>query len=100
MTVEAPARNVFDAELPTLTYELGETPQQVYPRIQKARRQAAIALGPLGPEVLSYDLARTILRDPSFVIPPGIHLTAHGVTPPAAKPGVQSLHTTCRGPTA
>ena len=72
-----------------------------------------MAIGPLGPEVLSYDLARTILRDTRFVIPPGLHLTAHGVTsgplwdrvvrqhhvrgrrrtPSAAQPGIEGLHT-------
>ena len=52
----------------------------MYPRIRSAQAVAPIAVGPLGPEVLSYDLARTILRDARFVIPPGIHLTAQGVT--------------------
>ena len=37
-------------------------------------------MGPIGPEVLSYDLARTVLRDPQFVVPAGIHLSAHGIT--------------------
>lgn len=66
--------------LPTLEYELTETPREVYPRIQAARGVAPIANGPLGLEVLGYDLARTLLRDPRFVIPPGIHLAAQGVT--------------------
>ena len=30
--------------------------------------------------MLSYDLARTVLRDPRFVVPAGIHLSAHGIT--------------------
>ncbi|OBK52246.1 cytochrome P450 [Mycobacterium kubicae] len=72
--------SVFDADLPTLTYGIAETPAEVHPRIQQAREQAPLALGPLGPEVLGYELARAMLRDPRFVIPPGIHLTAHGVT--------------------
>jgi cytochrome P450 len=37
-------------------------------------------MGPVGPEVLSYEFARGLLRDTRFVIPPGIHLTAQGVT--------------------
>ena len=37
-------------------------------------------MGPIGPEVLSYELVRSVLRDPRFVIPPGIHLSAHGIT--------------------
>jgi cytochrome P450 len=39
-----------------------------------------IAIGPFGPEVLSYELARAILRDTRFVIPPGLQLAAQGVT--------------------
>ncbi len=72
--------SVFDAGLPTLTYELTDTPQQIYPQFQAAQLQAPIALGPIGPEVLSYEMARTVLGDPRFVIPPGIHLSAHGIT--------------------
>ena len=30
--------------------------------------------------MLSYELARTVLRDPQFVVPTGIHLSAHGIT--------------------
>lgn len=72
--------SVFDADLPMLSYDVTDTPQQIYPQFQAAQRQAPVALGPIGPEVLSYDLARTVLGDPRFGIPPGIHLTAHGVT--------------------
>lgn len=80
MTVNSAARNIFDADLPILSYDITETPSEVYPRIQAAQRVALLALGPLGPEVLGYDLARGVLRDPRFIIPPGIHLTAQGVT--------------------
>ena len=80
MTVGTAMPSVFDAGLPTLSYDVTESPHDVYPRIRAAQEQAPIAIGPLGPEVLSYDLARAILRDPRFVIPPGIHLTAHGIT--------------------
>jgi cytochrome P450 len=74
------APSVLDAGLPTLTYDTTETPREVAPRIREAREQAPLAIGPLGPEVLGYELARAMLRDPRFVIPPGIHMTAHGVT--------------------
>jgi cytochrome P450 len=74
------AINIFDADLPTLSYDFTATPQDIYPQFRAAQRTAPIALGPIGPEVLSYELARTILGDPRFGIPPGIHLTAHGVT--------------------
>jgi cytochrome P450 len=69
-----------DAGLPTLAYDDTETRDQVYPRIQAAQRLAPIALGPHGPEVLSYELVRTVLRDTRFRIPPGIHLLAQGIS--------------------
>lgn len=72
--------SIFEADLPTLDYDVTATPQQIYPQFRAAQEVAPIALGPVGPEVLSYELARTVLRDPRFVIPPGIHLSAHGIT--------------------
>lgn len=80
MTVNAAMPSVFEAGLPTLEYDFTATPQQMYPQFRAAQETAPIALGPIGPEVLSYELARTVLGDPRFGIPPGIHLTAHGVT--------------------
>jgi cytochrome P450 len=80
VTVGAEKPGVFDAGLPTLSYDVTESPHEVYPRIRAAQESAPIAIGPLGPEVLSYELAKTVLRDSRFVIPPGIHLTAQGVT--------------------
>jgi cytochrome P450 len=80
MTVGTAPASVFDADLPTLTYDVDETPAHVYPRLQTAQRQAPIAMGPFGPEVLSYHLVRSVLRDTRFQIPPGINLLAQGVT--------------------
>lgn len=80
MTASTTARNVFDADLPALTYDLSSTPAEVWPSLREARSLAPVAVGPLGPEVLSYDMARAILRDPRFAIPPGINLAAQGVT--------------------
>lgn len=80
MTLETAKPSIFDAGLPTLTYDITATPQEIYPELRSAQRQAPVALGPIGPEVLSYELARTVLRDPRFVIPRGIHLSAHGIT--------------------
>ncbi len=80
MTVNTAKPSVFDAGLPTLSYDVTDTPQEIYPQFRAAQQVAPIALGPIGPEVLSYDLARTVLRDPQFVVPPGIHLSAHGIT--------------------
>jgi cytochrome P450 len=80
VTVNTLCPSVFDAGLPTLSYGFEETPAEVYPRIQAAQQQAAIAIGPFGPEVLSHELVRTVLRDPRFRIPPGINLMAQGIT--------------------
>lgn len=80
MTVSETKPSVFAADLPTLTYDLTDTPQQIYPQFRAAQLEAPIALGPIGPEILSYEMARSVLGDPRFVIPPGIHLSAHGIT--------------------
>lgn len=80
MTISAAQPSIFDAGLPTLHYDITDTPQDIYQQFRDAQQVAPIALGPIGPEVLSYELARTVLRDPRFVIPPGIHLSAHGIT--------------------
>ena len=80
MTLGTARPSIFDADLPVLNYDVTDTPQEIYPQFCAAQRVAPIALGPVGPEVLSYELARTVLGDPHFGIPPGIHLTAHGVT--------------------
>lgn len=80
MTAGTATPSVFDAGLPRLDYDFTAPPQQIYPQFRAAQDVAPIALGPVGPEILTYDLARTVLGDPRFGIPPGIHLTAHGVT--------------------
>ena len=80
MTVCTFPASVFDADLPTLAYGAEETPAEVCPRLQAAQRQAPVALGPFGPEVLSYHLVRAVLRDARFQIPPGINLLAQGVS--------------------
>ncbi|OBI12738.1 cytochrome P450 [Mycobacterium sp. E2497] len=80
MAVGTAPTSVFDADLPTLAYGAEETPAEVYPRLQEAQRRAPVALGPHGPEVLSYRLVRAVLRDPRFQIPPGINLLVQGVT--------------------
>jgi cytochrome P450 len=80
MTADIRMPNVFDAGLPVLEYDIAESPHAVCPRIREAHRRGPIAIGPFGPEILSYDLARSVLRDTRFVIPPGLHLAAQGVT--------------------
>jgi cytochrome P450 len=80
MSVDTLSSNVFDAGLPVLSYEFADTPADVYPQIQAAQQQSPIALGPYGPEVLSYELVRTVLRDTRFQIPPGLSLIVQGIT--------------------
>jgi cytochrome P450 len=80
MTVGTVSQSVFDAGLPVLDYDVTATPQQVYPQLLAAQRLAPIALGPLGPEVLSYELVRAVLRDNRFRIPPGYILAIQGIT--------------------
>lgn len=80
MSIDTLRPNVFDAGLPVLLYEFADTPADVYPRIQAAQSQSPIALGPYGPEILSYEFVRTVLRDTRFQIPPGLSLTVQGIT--------------------
>ncbi|MEE6135324.1 cytochrome P450 [Mycobacterium sp. 050128] len=80
MAVGTAPPSVFDADLPTLSYDAAEPPADVYPRIEAVQRQSPIAIGPFGPEVLSYPLVRTVLRDTRFQIPPGINLLVQGIT--------------------
>jgi hypothetical protein len=46
--------NVFDAGLPTFAYDQLTDPDEAHRVIADARAQAPIAMGPHGPEVLSY----------------------------------------------
>lgn len=80
MTISSAAPTVFDAGLPTFSYGLDATPHDVIDDLRLAQSQAPIAIGPLGPEILSYELAREMLRDNRFRMPPGITLAAQGIT--------------------
>jgi cytochrome P450 len=66
--------------LPRIAYEHAQTPEEAHRFIRHAREQGPIAMGPHGPEVLAYELVRTVLRDDRFAIPQGLHLAAQGVT--------------------
>jgi cytochrome P450 len=57
---------VSEAGLPSLEYLQLQDPEDAHRAIAEARRDAPIALGALGPEVLTYDLVRSVLRDPRF----------------------------------
>ena len=72
--------SVFDAGLPTINYEYAQHPDEAHAIISQAREKAPIAIGPYGPELLTYDLVRTALRDPRFRVPQGMFLAAQGIT--------------------
>jgi cytochrome P450 len=72
--------SVFDAGLPTIDYEHAQHPDEAHDTIRRAREQAPIAIGPHGPEVLTYELVRSVLRDRRFRVPQGMFLAAQGIT--------------------
>lgn len=84
MTVDAiPTRgypNVFDAGLPILAYDNVNDPDEAHRLISQARTRAPIAMGTHGPELLTYELVRNVLRDPRFRVPQGMFLAAQGIT--------------------
>jgi hypothetical protein len=57
---------VFDGGLPFLGYLDPAYQNDPHTQNRLARERGPIAMGPLGPEVLAYDLAQTVLRDPRF----------------------------------
>jgi cytochrome P450 len=71
---------VLDTELPAIAYEHAQSPEEAHELIRQARRQGPIAMGPHGPEVLTYELVRTVLRDDRFGMPKGLALGAQGIT--------------------
>ena len=72
--------SVFDAGLPTIDYGHAENPDEAHAIVRGARKQAPIAIGPHGPELLTYELVHAVLRDPRFRIPQGMFLAAQGIT--------------------
>jgi cytochrome P450 len=72
--------SVFNAGLPTVNYAHAQHPDEAHAIISQARAKAPIAIGPYGPELLTYDLVRTALRDPRFRVPQGMFLAAQGIT--------------------
>ncbi|MCP9276508.1 cytochrome P450 [Mycolicibacterium arenosum] len=80
MNIATTTPSVFDAGLPVIEYHDGHNPDEAHQLIGELRQRAPIVIGPHGPEVLTYDLARTVLRDPRFRVPPGLGLAAQGIT--------------------
>jgi cytochrome P450 len=80
MTTTTQRPSIFETALPVLDYGDGLDPALAHRVISVARRQAPIAFGPYGPELLDYELVRTMLRDSRFVMPTGIGLVVQGIT--------------------
>jgi hypothetical protein len=76
----SPCPNVVDGGLPSIAYDHLHNPEEAHRIIAQGRRQGPIAMGPHGPEVLSYELVRTVFRDPRFCMPKGLVLAAQGIT--------------------
>ncbi len=72
--------SVFDAGLPEIDYEHCQNPDEAHDIIRAARQQAPIAIGPHGPELLTYDMVRSVLRDPRLRVPQGMFLASQGIT--------------------
>lgn len=79
-TLASHAPSVFDADLPTIDYEHLQDPAAAHATFRAARAESPIAMGPHGPELLTYDLVHSVLRDPRFHVPPGFVLAAQGIT--------------------
>ena len=56
-TVGSGSPSVFEADLPTISYEDAPTPDAAHRAIRQAQQQGPIAMGAHGPELLSYELA-------------------------------------------
>jgi cytochrome P450 len=81
ITIDRPiSPSFFDAGLPEIDYERCQSPDEAHEIISRARRQAPLAIGPHGPEVLTHELVRSVLRDPRFRVPQGMFLAAQGIT--------------------
>jgi cytochrome P450 len=71
---------VFEADLPTVSYEDAPSPHAAHAALKQARQKFPIAMGAHGPEILSYELAHTALRDHRMTPPRGLGLEAQGIT--------------------
>jgi cytochrome P450 len=80
MTITTNTPSIFERTWPSFAYQDTQDPDDAHRIIGQAHRQAPIALGPYGPEVLDYDLVRTVLRDSRFAMPRGISLVVQGIT--------------------
>jgi cytochrome P450 len=79
-TIVATCPSVFDAGLPAIDYEHAQSPDEAHAIIREARLQAPIAIGPHGPELLTYELVHAALRDQRLRVPQGMFLASQGIT--------------------
>ena len=79
-TVRWGSPSVFDAGLPTIAYEDGQNPDDAHRLIRQARQQAPIALGPHGPQLLTYDLCAPCCAIPGFACRTG-SVSRHKASP-------------------
>jgi cytochrome P450 len=71
---------VWEAGLPSIAYDHLTDPDEAHRAIGRASRQGPMAIGPHGPEVLSYELVRVVLRDPRFVPAVKLVMSTQGIT--------------------
>jgi cytochrome P450 len=71
---------VWEAGLPSIAYDHLTDPDEAHRVIGQARWQGPIAMGPHGPEVLSYELVRAVLRDSRFAPAVKPVMAAQGIT--------------------
>jgi cytochrome P450 len=69
-----------EAGLPSIAYDHLYDPDEAHRAIAQARQQGPVAMGPHGPEILSYELVRSMLRDPRFTPAVKAVMAAQGVT--------------------
>jgi cytochrome P450 len=72
--------NVFQAGLPVIDYDNVTNPDEALALLLQARAQAPIAIGPHGPELLTYEIVHDALRDHRFRVPQGMFLASQGIT--------------------
>ena len=71
---------VLEAGLPSIAYDHLTDPDEAHRVIARARQRGPIAIGPHGPEVLSYEMVRAVLRDPRFGPAVKPVMAAQGIT--------------------
>ncbi|OBG86792.1 cytochrome [Mycobacterium sp. E136] len=79
-SVDRRSPSVFEADLPTVSYEDASSAYEAHRRIAQARSAGPVVMGAHGPELLSYETVRAALRDHRMCVPPGLGLEAQGIT--------------------